>query len=269
MEPIRRDITVTEPSIVAHAVGPSRIPRVFLLQRHGEGAFERVTAAMPLFVGDVLRVWTLDYTRLQELQAANAAYNDAWYAASAGVIPWDDERRLIEAFVPVLGARVLEICCGTGRVTEALVRDGNDVVGLDLAAPSLAAAPGRARYVRGDAGRLPFADRAFDVGLCLENSLAEFLIDPLAPLVELIRVVRDGGTVVVSLREGPDPSVFWSPDGAVLVIRPFPEARRRSFLAAVERLDRVAAVRVRPGDERPWGGRVWHAAIRLGRRVGR
>src|SRR5262245_57804439 len=62
------------------------------------------------------------------------------------------------------GGRVLELACGSGRVTTALLRDGHAVVGLDLSQAMLRRAAGRieqlgraarerAWLVRGDARR--------------------------------------------------------------------------------------------------------------------
>src|SRR5436309_12654126 len=64
--------------------------------------------------------------------------------------------------------RVLELGCGTGRVTLPLARAGVDLVGIDRSAPMLArlrrAAARRRRgprLVRGDIRALPFPARSF------------------------------------------------------------------------------------------------------------
>jgi ubiquinone/menaquinone biosynthesis C-methylase UbiE len=77
---------------------------------------------------------------------------------------------LAERSAPEAGARCLDVCTGTGGVALALASRGSPVIGLDLAAGMLerarrkARAAGlaeRARWVRMDARRLAFRNRAF------------------------------------------------------------------------------------------------------------
>ena len=64
--------------------------------------------------------------------------------------------------------RVLELACGSGRVTTALLRDGHEVVGLDLSAAMLERAASRiARLGRAARERATLIEgdvRAFDLG---------------------------------------------------------------------------------------------------------
>jgi SAM-dependent methyltransferase len=95
---------------------------------------------------------------------------------------------------------VLEPGIGTGRMALPLTAAGVDVIGLDLSAAMLTALRakdgGRSlRVVRGDATRLPFANRAFG-GAYVVHLL--HLIPGWADVVrELRRVVRSGGTVLI------------------------------------------------------------------------
>jgi ubiquinone/menaquinone biosynthesis C-methylase UbiE len=106
--------------------------------------------------------------------------------------------------------RVLDVACGTGRVSRALLRqlafDGT-VVNLDLAEKMLrvgrAAAPhwpGRRWWLRAPADALPFPDGVFDCVTCLEA--LEFFRDTRAALRECLRVLKPGGLLVVSNRVG-------------------------------------------------------------------
>src|SRR5262245_50328736 len=69
------------------------------------------------------------------------------------------------------GERVLDIACGTGNTALAARARGATVTGLDLTPELLVAAQRRAAehgyadiaWKEGDAERLPFPDRAFDV----------------------------------------------------------------------------------------------------------
>lgn len=75
------------------------------------------------------------------------------------------------------GARVLDLCCGAGHLTERLLRRGYAVVGLDGSADMLAEARARlpgVPLVRADAAVFVFA-AAFDAVLCTFDSLNHVL----------------------------------------------------------------------------------------------
>ena len=70
------------------------------------------------------------------------------------------------------GGSVLELGCGTGRISVPLAKTGVDLVGIDRSAPMLdrlraaahrTSARGRLTAVRGDIRHLPFAARAFSM----------------------------------------------------------------------------------------------------------
>lgn len=113
----------------------------------------------------------------------------------------------LAAHLPADAALVLEAGCGEGRVLERL-RGGRRLVGLDLRPEperwrGVADAPS---FARGDVGRLPFADGAFDAAVCL------FVYPPrgsrLAVLHELARVVRPGGTLLFCMQNLLNPLVL-------------------------------------------------------------
>jgi len=90
-----------------------------------------------------------------------------------------------EAVIGVIGLGkgevVLDLCCGSGRHTGPLVRQGCRVWGLDYSSTLLRQAqkniPEHAsypRYVRGDVRRVPFRDRAFDAVLNMFTSFGYF-----------------------------------------------------------------------------------------------
>jgi demethylmenaquinone methyltransferase/2-methoxy-6-polyprenyl-1,4-benzoquinol methylase len=98
------------------------------------------------------------------------------------------------------GARVLDLCCGTGDLAMAAARGGARVVGLDFSERMLRRARAKRGslvipLVQGDALRLPFRDETFDacsVGWGVRN-----FADTGAGLAEIQRVLRPGGLVVI------------------------------------------------------------------------
>lgn len=102
------------------------------------------------------------------------------------------------------GARVLDLCCGTGDLGLLAASDrGWRVVGADFAGPMLeraraksavSSAPLRA-VLRADAQRLPFAAASFD-GALVAFGLRNVESPPRA-LAELARVLRPGGALGV------------------------------------------------------------------------
>ena len=100
------------------------------------------------------------------------------------------------------GDRVLDLGCGAGRTTSALLERGFDVVAADVSEPMVQAtaeATG-ATTVLADAAALPFAVNAFDNVLFSYNGLDELPSEParLAALGEIHRVLRPEGRFVFS-----------------------------------------------------------------------
>ena len=101
--------------------------------------------------------------------------------------------------------RILDLGAGTGLGAAALARHYPEahVIALDLALPMLHAARRHAgwrgrRYARvaGDAPQLPFADGVFD--LLHSNLCIQWIADPRPLFVELLRVLRPGGFLLLS-----------------------------------------------------------------------
>jgi SAM-dependent methyltransferase len=101
---------------------------------------------------------------------------------------------LIRRYVPLEGARVLDIGCGIGTYVRKLQEIAALACGIDI---------DLARVRRGHEGTLaagvseslPFANGAFDVVLL--NEVIEHVRDEVETLREACRVVRPGGHVVV------------------------------------------------------------------------
>ena len=130
---------------------------------------------------------------------------------------WENAQTLGRRDVPfwrrVAGAAkgpVLELGCGTGRVTRPLARAGIDVVGIDRSAPMLARALTKSpthqltnslRLVRGDIRALPFAARSFSMVLAPYGILQSLTrpSDLTATLASVAGVVEPGGIFGIDL----------------------------------------------------------------------
>jgi ubiquinone/menaquinone biosynthesis C-methylase UbiE len=108
------------------------------------------------------------------------------------------------------GGPVLELGCGTGRLTMPVARTGAGIVGVDMSRPMLAYATARARrlprarrprLVLGDIRRLPFAARSFSVVMAPYGMLQSLTRerDLEATLAEAARVLKRGATLGIDL----------------------------------------------------------------------
>lgn len=110
------------------------------------------------------------------------------------------------------GGRVLELGCGTGRVSIPLAKAGVEIVGVDRSAPMLEQArkriraggskgPPRVRLVRADIRALPFGDGSFPTVIAPYGILQSLTRprDLTAALASVARVVAHGGTFGIDL----------------------------------------------------------------------
>ena len=110
----------------------------------------------------------------------------------------------IDNRAPLKGARVLDVGCGAGLLSEGMARRGAQVVGIDLAGASLDVAASHARGQGVDVeyrrqGAEDLADEqpgAFEVVTCME--MLEHVPDPSQVVAACARAVQPGGTVFFS-----------------------------------------------------------------------
>ncbi len=130
------------------------------------------------------------------------AYDQLRFGSAGGA--WVNQREL--AWVQsLLGScdRILDLACGTGRLTRELAAGAN-IVGTDFSAAMLAHAQenSRAAFVPADAFTLPFAAASFTSVVALR--FVFHLPTPATFLQEVKRILMPGGTVVFD-------TYLWSP----------------------------------------------------------
>jgi ubiquinone/menaquinone biosynthesis C-methylase UbiE len=130
---------------------------------------------------------------------------------------WENARTLGRRDVPFwrnlarhTGGRVLELGCGTGRISLPLARAGIDLIGIDRSGPMLERARARVRrarltervqLVRGDIRAVPFDGPSFSMVMAPYGILQSLLRerDLAATLQEVRRVLQPGGTFGLEL----------------------------------------------------------------------
>ena len=134
-----------------------------------------------------------------------AALNDFYEVPGTTVSSGPDRaRRQAEMLAQVLGRRpgrqrIVDLGCGEGSATYLVRRldPGNTVIGVDWSAMALKQAQARGvLVVQGGIDRLPLPDTSVDVVIMSE--LIEHLVDTDAAAEEARRVLRPGGTLLLS-----------------------------------------------------------------------
>ena len=222
----------------------------------------------------VLRASTQDLSAcLRDLDAFNAltpdTENDAWYDQPAAFTSMHLDalllgfaRRRLEMVAAHLSepsidrAVVLDVGSGSGRLAAMLLRahPGWQAALVDRSAAAVAFSSAyldatglarRAECRRGDLAAIPFADASFDVVIAAE--VLEHTSDPEASAAELLRVLKPGGRLAISLPVDLDiamhPTVFATEDAILQFFSRLPlEVSRSDAVTADRTLDAICDV---------------------------
>jgi SAM-dependent methyltransferase len=137
---------------------------------------------------------------------------------------------------------VLEVGFGQGRTVAVLLDAGHRVLGVDPSATMVkqatarnrsACRDGRADLRHGDGTTIPFADNTADAVFSVHT--VYFMPDPTRTLAETARVLRPGGTLVISCRTSDTPIPAWMDPGVYRI----PTAARLTEMLTEAGFDRV------------------------------
>jgi len=162
-------------------------------------------------------------TRVGESRVPARASREGWHGwdAYAPFYDWENAQTLGRRDIPfwrriasAADGTVLELGCGTGRVSVPLAKAGVDLVGIDRSAPMLERARERAaranrnhsalrapQWIRGDIRALPFRTHAFAMVLAPYGILQSLIRarDLAATIASVARVLEPGGTFGIDL----------------------------------------------------------------------
>jgi SAM-dependent methyltransferase len=170
-------------------------------------------------------------------------------------------RRIIERFLAEIcrklstkRPRILDVGCGTGANLEMLAGFG-DAEGVDVSPEALEFCRERGlNNVRlGEAERLPFADKTFDIVTALD--VVEHLDDDSLGLAEMYRILKPGGRALMFV---PAFMFLWGVQDDVS------NHRRRYTLAGIKEVVKSSGLRV---ERATYANITFFAPILLGRLV--
>jgi ubiquinone/menaquinone biosynthesis C-methylase UbiE len=96
---------------------------------------------------------------------------------------------------------VVDVGCSAGYIADSIADQGGQVFGIDIDVPGLAKAHARfgeqVGFLCADGEQLPFPDGSVDV--VVFNHIYEHVVDPVAVLRDITRVLAPGGAVYLGL----------------------------------------------------------------------
>ena len=261
-------------ALIRHSLsrlGAQRLPGLLRAYAAEPGAFY---ADLEADISAVLRASAQDLSAcLRDLDAFNAltpdTENDAWYDQAAAFTSMHLDalllgfsRRRLDMVAKHLSehaiahAVVLDVGSGSGRLAAMLLRQhpGWQAALVDRSPAAVAFSSAyldatglarRAECRRGDLAAIPFADASFDVVVAAE--VLEHTSDPAIGVAELLRVLKPGGRLAISLPVDLDiamhPTVFATEDAILQFFSRLPLALSRSDAVTADRtLDAICDV---------------------------
>lgn len=145
---------------------------------------------------------------------------DEWYGTDTGKFIDDLETNCaFSLLAPQSGQKILDVCCGTGNFSLKLAKMGCSVTGIDISERMLEAARQKAlaqnldiTFIQADCLSVELPEAAFDSVLSMAGF--EFLADPKAAYLHLMKFLKPGGILVIgTIQKGGDwEKLYTSPD---------------------------------------------------------
>lgn len=154
----------------------------------------------------ILRDWSYRYQWFYDTVSALAA------------ISVGGEKRFRRLFLHDLqidpSAKVLDLCCGAGQITQELVKHFQNVTGLDASPIAIQRAKlnvPQAEYVESFAEKMPFGDRTFDL-VITNTAMHEMDSEQLQQIIqEVNRILTPEGQFIIIDFHRPTNPFFWIP----------------------------------------------------------
>ena len=109
---------------------------------------------------------------------------------------WEKAKGVVELLSPKAGERILDLGCGTGRLTAEIAATGADVVGIDQSPEMISEARAQFRDLRfevGDARHLRF-EQQFDA--VFSNAVLHWIVEPELVVRGVAKALKPGGRFV-------------------------------------------------------------------------
>lgn len=128
---------------------------------------------------------------------------DGWYNSPVGKYVDESETQCMFSLInDIAGAKVLDVGCGTGHLSEKLRAKGADVTGIDVSKEMLKKAEESSEnknlgvmYLNMDVCDLSFEEESFDYVFSM--AAFEFIENPTLAFKNIKRVLKPNGTVVI------------------------------------------------------------------------
>jgi ubiquinone/menaquinone biosynthesis C-methylase UbiE len=142
---------------------------------------------------------------------AATTYDQIRFKSLKGRLADKREKEIIAEFLSPLhpGSLVLDLACGTGRITELLLSEGYKVWGVDISKEMLKVAKEKlsrfgktANFRQAEAERLPFVGKFFDSATCIKL-LGHIPSETRVKILKEIKRVTKGPFIVAYYLSGP------------------------------------------------------------------
>jgi len=140
-------------------------------------------------------------------------YHGQYYKETPGGYHLRVRREKVLELFDQAGGKVVDVGCGPAERTEALRNMGCSFWGVDPSARMLEIARRRVKeddsvhFVQGTATRLELPDNFFDAALCM--GVIDALRNPRQAIREMLRVLKPGGTLIISFTNRCSPYAWW------------------------------------------------------------